>query len=575
MGATTPTATRLGRMTRLAPWLLILAGLAAGLAVVAPYRSETFTRSDGGWVRVPRLDAMTHTSDAWDYLQLGRQLYRGEGFTSLFTYPPFLPESVPGGKAILHDELTLPLPGPPPAPGDLERPPADSPSAPGHVESFPLLWRQPGFPVLVAAGFAVAGGPEPNAALALQILALVLLPLSVYLLARSVVSPGWAFWAAILALLVPLAIGARSPFVATTWTAVFWTLLFAFFLRARSAAAWVGTGLFLGLTVLFRLETWFLVPGLLVLLWVSHDRDRVKAAVTVLVLAVLVVAPWHLHLWRVTGEPFYNTGSLLFHATQRFPGWESSRTLAVRMQRAGSFLMFHRDQVMTKAVHDLLGYGRTLAVLPSPFLAPFLWLTLLRPPQGRVARGLVAGGAVAITVLVLALSPMEYAPRFVAPLVPIMAVGAVMTVARIPRWRALLVGAALAVGLAATAMALRGRGHETTGRLAAEDLNRLWTLPQATALHRGAVALVDSPTVYAWIWDRPAVWTPLPRDLRMVRIALPGTVALFTRAVGGADEISPETPALYMVDRASASAPSPPMAIAWPPYPDAPPKARP
>ena len=50
-------------------------------------------------------------SDFWDYLQLGRQIAHGHGFTSLFTYPIFLGAS-----------------------GD-----------PG-AGAFPLLWRPPLYP---------------------------------------------------------------------------------------------------------------------------------------------------------------------------------------------------------------------------------------------------------------------------------------------------------------------------------------------------------------------------------------------------------------------------------------------
>jgi hypothetical protein len=62
----------------------------------------------------------------WDYLQLARQIYTGHGFTSLFTYPIFLPLGAAG-------------------------------------DAFPLVWRPPGFPLLVAALFPFGGGPFSGA----------------------------------------------------------------------------------------------------------------------------------------------------------------------------------------------------------------------------------------------------------------------------------------------------------------------------------------------------------------------------------------------------------------------------
>lgn len=499
----------MGRLTRVAPAALVVAGAGMALLLLLPHRSRPFRRADGQTVQL--LSGLSHTSDAWDYLQLGRRLASGDGFTSRFTYVPFLPESVPSGD--------------------------------GEVRAFPLFWRQPGYPLLVAAALGIAGRGNADGLLWVAGVAMALLPWAVYLLGRRVLSPGWAALAALWTLLTPAALGETAPMVATSWFVLLIALLFAAAPAARRPAAWAGAGVLLGLAALLRLETWLLVPGLL-LARRGSPRFRVSAAV-MLGVALLLVLPWHLRLWSLTGNPVYSAGSLLFHDTPPFPGWDASRTLAVRDLSAVAFLQEHGGAVIRKTVLDLARFGRDLMLLPSPFLALVFWLGVLRPAGQPRARWLVLGAAAAAVVLLLALAPLEYARRFLAPLVPLLAVGAAHTLTRLPRHRRLLAGAATVVGLAMTAGNLPVSAPDGSAGPAAEDLNRLLSLPQAAPLATEAVALTDSPTVYAWIWDRPAVWAPLPRDLPRVRERLPGSIGLFTRARGRGDSMEATVVADY------------------------------
>jgi hypothetical protein len=245
------------------------------------------------------------------------------------------------------------------------------------------------------------------------------------------------------------------------------------------------------------------------------------------------VLPWHLRLAQLTGDPFYNASSLLYHDTATFPGWTSSRTLAVRDLTPLGFVRAHPGEVAHKMLLDGIRFARDLVLFPTPFLAPFLWLAFRRPGTAQ-ARALVVGGGVSAVVLALALVPLEYAPRFLAPLVPWLTIGAVLGLSRFPRWRKPLVAVGTAAALLVLGATLAGRGGSTgTAALAAEDAN---------ALHgeRGVV-LSDAPTLVAWIWERPAVWAPVPEDLAEVRALLPGCVALFTRATGRGDGIDSGT----------------------------------
>jgi len=494
-------------LSRLYPLALGLSGILVAIVLVLPYRSVPFARSDGVEVRVPRLERLDHTSDLWDYLQLGRAFQQGHGLSSRFTYPPFLPESVSRARD-------------------------------GEFERFPLFWRQPGYPILVGVSFMLWGCTDPNAVLALQALAVFLLPLVTYVLARRVLTPGWSALAGLWALLSPVVLGVRSPFVATTWFSVILALLAAGFLTSRRARTLLGLGILVGAAALMRLETWILLPGLLLMGWMVRDGRRGLATLTILIVALFLVTPWYARLASLTGNPVYNASSLLYHDTDAYPGWAASRSLSVRELDPLDFAREHGANLLRKSIRNLARFGRDLFLLPSPALAPFVWLALLRPPRDRRQRALILGGAVSATALIAALAPMQYAPRFLATFVPLLAVAAALTLSRWPGLGRVLAGVATGVGVVYLGAALLARETEGTAALAAGDLNRLMVTEEAAPLHSNAVALSNAPTIYAWIWDRPAVWVPLGSEVRKVRKILPTSIGVFTCSTGRGDRLS-------------------------------------
>ena len=109
--------------------------------------------------------------------------------------------------------------------------------------------------------------------------------------------------------------------------------------------------------------------------------------------------PWQLRLLVLTGDPFYNVTSLVFHDTPAFPGWESSRTLDVRGLAVLGFVVEYAGDMAAKTGLNLARFLRDLVFLPSPFLAPLLWSVVIRPPREPNQRAFVRGGVVAAAVV--------------------------------------------------------------------------------------------------------------------------------------------------------------------------------
>ena len=510
----------MGLNARSFPFLLAAAALVVAGFVLAPYRAVTFHRSDGETVRLPAPDRLSHLADAWDYLQIGRNVWEGRGYTSLFTYVPFLPESPPMEAA-----------------GPDSRP----------VRIFPAYWRQPVYPLLVAASFAVAGAPEPNAVLVLQALGMLALALGAYVLGRRFLDPPWAAAAAFWTLLSPPVLGIGGPLIATTWFAAWVAWFLAVLFRVRGRWAWFAVGLLLGVGAMLRLETWVLLPGFLVGLWLSARRGRLPALGLAAAGMILVILPWHWNLVALTGSPFYNKNGflLLCQHTHAFPAWTAYRSLEVNPLTSFAFVTTHFSDVMGKGVINFLHFGKDLLFLPSVFLAPLFWLSVLRPPRDGATRAFLLAAATGTVLLVVLLSPVRHATRYVATVTPALAVGATITLARLPRYRRILAVTATVVGLVSLVGALSARQGGQTAATAARDMDRLLRRPEAAPLAEGAVLAGDAPTVYAWIWQRPAIWAPVAEDMEAVRERMGPVVAIVTCAETRQGVLEPDLAARY------------------------------
>jgi hypothetical protein len=472
-------ATGLAARRRPHPWhLLLLALLALGV-------------SFGAWHDYDP-DIVPPYSDVWDYLQLGRQVATGQGFTSLFTYPLFLPWS-----------------------GDAS--PAD-----GH---FPLLWRPPAYPLLVAAGFALTGGPSTWAPVVLQVLGYLLAILATYLLVLEFTGHRWALLAGLVVALSPPIIGLEEPGIATTLYGALLVFAVRAVLRAdtRGKAAWAGA--FFGLLSLLRGEAVLFYPAMMWLLWAGDRGDRERRIWLFLGAAVVVTVPWVVRTWVVSGRPFFGTSSLLFLDTREFPAWTSSRSVDTLSRSALLWALSEPVQVGWKALKNLYHYLAHALLLPLPALAPFVWAAAGR--LTRIGRESAWCGAVliALGLTIVVLSPLEYAPRFLNPFIPLLAVLGVILLDRIrerigdgdtvryTRRPALWVAAAVVtlaalqtIGALKEARNLRVEWRRDYGPLAYADWGEIAaSLPEA-----GCQA--DYPAYYAWKTGRGGfVWIGVGR----------------------------------------------------------------
>lgn len=494
----------MGLRDGIAALLLTVLALAVAVPLLGPYRSEGWVRQDGEEVRVPRLDRVGPDAAVWDYLQQGRELARGNGFRSRLTYPVFLPASLPAmGTEVQND--------------------------------FPVLWRQPGFPLLVAAALLL-GGEEPDALLVLQGLALVLLALGTFFLARYLVSTWWAGLAALWVLASPLVLGVGEPLAATTLYAALGAWLWLGALSAWGAGRTLLWGVGLGLLILFRLETWLIAPALLLVLARTNRENPLAAVTMALVAAGLVLVPWGMRNFLVTGHPLGAAGGLLAHLIGTGYAGEAARSVTAAGSDLSAFMLVDVGRTLAGTLRHLGAYARDLVWLPVPgaVVAAAVGLWRLRA-EDEPARDLLWGLAAAVAVLIPVLALATHSAELVAVLAPPLAVGGVLGLRTLGRPGLLVAGVLGLAGLGMLTTRLDARAPDAGADLAARDLQILQMTPMVEAEAAGAVVWTDAPGVYAWIWDRPALVLPvateaeiegtlryLPRSLALISCAEPG-----------------------------------------------------
>ncbi len=418
-------------------------------------------------------------SDVWDYAQEARQLARGEGFTSLYTYPVHL--------------------------GAGDQPP------------FPVRWRMPLY-AAVGAALLQVGIPLPVGFFVVGILAHGLLIGLVFLLAAHFHSARAGAIAAACAIASPILLDPYSAALSQVPVAALALTVWFLLLRGGGLASAGYAGVLAAAAWYLRGESLLMVP---VWIWVASRGGRLGRGVLFLVVYAALCVPWLVALRSGTGGASPIQGNPMLLYTLEYPGYSSSRTYGEVLLGVVEYLVRHPLTFLWRFVKDAAGYGVDLlwGLGPVAFGMGLAGL-LLRESKERwrslaPTLPLLVGAAIQIA----AFSCLERSPRFLVPAIPLVCVA--LAVAAAPVWDRMcgrrMVVAVFAVLLLERAVTLAFETREAARRfpplpmtLAAEVAARIETAPRLTMLW------TDVPDWIAWHVDRPALLLPLWRQRERV-----------------------------------------------------------
>jgi hypothetical protein len=433
--------------------------------------------------------SISPSSDLWDYSQEARQLARGEGFTSLYSYPAHI--------------------------------------SPNEQPPFRVRWRMPLYAVRGAMTLK-AGVSLPLGYLLAVAQARALLVALVFLLGAHLASPRAGAIAAATALASPILLDSFSPGMSQVPAAALAVLVWLLLLRWRGASTALLAAVVAAAAWHLRAETVLMVP-----LWMlaaarhGHRRRGLMFGATYWLLCV----PWLIHLWRTTGSPLPIAFPWTLLYTPDYPGYASVRSYGAALPSGIAHALSHPITFAARWIKDVLGFGLDLLSGVGPIAVGLATAgVLLRDARDRYAslRSTILL-ALAIAVQIAAFSALQRSPRFLVPMVPLAAViigvAAAPALDRICGRRLQHVLIALLIAERALTIAFQTR----------DARHRFPPLPveTATALNSAAAAwprdqliLSDVPDWVAWYADRPALFLPLSRDLPAVQRDHP-TTAIF------------------------------------------------
>jgi hypothetical protein len=428
------------------------------------------------------------SSDVWDYSQEARQLARGEGFTSLYTYPVHL--------------------------GPEDRPP------------FPVRWRMP----LYAARGAIAlrmGLPMPDSYLVLGAQTHALLVAFVFLLGAHLHSRRAGALAATCALACPFFLDAYSTGLNQVPAAALGVIVWFLLLRGKGTGTAILAGLPAAASWYLRGEALLLVP---VWLWAAAHGPRVltgasprrglawrRSAVFAAAFAALC-APWPIALAIATGSAFPIHGNPMLLYTPEYPGYASARVYGEALPSALEYLLRHPSSFVFRWAKDLVGFGLDFLSGIGPIgVGIALAGLLLRESRDRyeALRPTIPFG-LAIAIQMAAFAALERSPRFLVPVVPLACI--IVGIAGSPALDRLR-GRRMLLALFAIVILERGATVAFQTRSAArlsQPVSREALAALTTRMRqwpRESLLLTDVPDWASWHLDRPAVFLPLRRDL--------------------------------------------------------------
>ncbi len=434
------------------------------------------------------ISQVSPASDVWDYAQEARQLHRGEGFTSLYTYPTHL-----GSE-------------PPP---------------------FPVRWRMPLYAALGAVLLKL-GVPLPAGFFAIGVVSHALLVALVFLLGTHLHSARAGAIAAAAAIASPLLLDPYAAALSQIPTAALAMGVWLLLLRGKGVLTAVSGAALAAACWYMRGEALLMVP---VWIWVAARGSRpLRGGAFAIVFAALCI-PWLVALRAGTGATAPIQGNPMLLYTPEFPGYSSARTYATALPGLFEYAITHPATILWRAAKDAAGYGVDLLWGLGP-IAVGLGIAgpLLRDAAARwraltPAIPLLAAAALQIA----AFSLLERSPRFLVPAVPLACVAlglaAAPTLDRFCGRRMVVLLFALLLLERCAFVAFESRAaarkfpplpNALAGELAGE-------LPEGGDRATEALLWTDVPDWAAWHLDRPALLLPLWGQMKEVEADHPAS----------------------------------------------------
>ena len=460
------------------------------------------------------------TAEAMDGAQVARNLAQGQGFTTQFIRPLSIHLVEKYGKVPANEVLEEPHP-------DLANPPVYPVIMAGLMKIIPLKYD--------IARDITFSRYEPEVMISFLNQGFFLLAaFMAYGLGKRLFDRGAGLLAALLFLATDLfwrfsVSGLSTMMLVVLFLGLAWCLLlleenhrtekrgrFWFVAMSGTAGALVALG---GLT---RYSfAWLLLPVLAFLMIFMGRRRWVTGAVAAVVFVVLM-SPWLVRNYKLSGGLFGTSGYAVYQGTQTFPGNRLERMLGADLERDLTYLNF--EQVARKVISNSGEIVRgELIHLGGSWLAAFFFIGLLIPFRNPTLNPLRVFGLLCLLVLILVqaggrthlslLSPEVNAENLLPILAPLLFVYGSgvffvlldQTYFPLPQLRflaVLLFGIVISAPLIYTLMPPRSpTGARAYPPYWAEGIQDL-----AHYLHGKELMMSDMPWAVAWYGDRRCVW---------------------------------------------------------------------
>jgi hypothetical protein len=439
-------------------------------------------------------------SDVWDYSQEARQVARGEGFTSLYTYPTHLG----------HD------------------------SAP-----FPVRWRMPLYAALGAVLLKL-GVLLPAGYFAIGVVSHAILVGLLFLLTTHLHSARAGAIAAAAALASPLLLdpysAALSQLPAAALALGVWLLL----LRGGGTLSACGAAGLAAAAWYLRGESLVMIP---VWIWAASSGGRPRRGAIFALFYTALCIPWIIALRASAGgaaAPIQGNPMLLY--TAQYPGYSSARTYGEALSGILGYAIQHPAAVLWRFIKDAVGYCVDLLWGLGPIAVGLAIAGLLLREANARWRSLAPALPLllAAAIQIAAFSLLERSPRFLVPAVPLIC--AALGIAAAPSLDRFC-GRRMVVAIFALLLLERGA---TLAFATREAARRFPPLPTAIAAEvaghlkgqpRSALLWTDVPDWIAWHLDRPALLLPLWRQSDRVAADHP-TAGIFLSPNAGARNLA-------------------------------------